>query len=73
MEPRGPCAGCIVDGMVTIAEAMLEETQTAARYAVGRDVMILLAKRDALSELVRRLRGGGRNPNWVGTQTTWIA
>jgi hypothetical protein len=61
-SPEVPKAG----GLVNLLEEMLEECQTEARYAVERtDVMVLFAKRDALSEALRRVKQGRGNPHWA--------
>ena len=67
--------GCLLDvvplvpameGLISVAEAMLEEAHIEARFCGEReDTVILLAKRDALSELVGRLKHGRRNPQWT--------
>lgn len=55
-----------VGGIVNLLEEMLEECQREARYAADRtDAMILFAKRDALSEVLMRVRKGRGNPVWA--------
>jgi hypothetical protein len=55
-----------LDGLLAAAEAMLEEVQLEARFCRDRqDTFACLAKRDALSELVNRMRHGRRNPRWA--------
>lgn len=52
--------------MVATAESMLEEVQVEARYCNNReDTLLCLAKRDALSELLGRLKHGRRNGRWA--------
>jgi hypothetical protein len=56
-------------GMMSAAEAMLEEAQLEARYCSDQtDALVLLAKRDALSELLVRLKTGQRNHRWARTR-----
>lgn len=48
-----------------IIEEMLEEVQVEARFCNVEDAMLCLAKRDALSEVLARMRGRSRNTGWA--------
>jgi hypothetical protein len=52
-------------GVLSVAEAMLEECNIEARFSTPEDAMMVLSKRDALSELVGRLKHGRRNSAWA--------
>jgi hypothetical protein len=63
-----------IGGLVNLLEEMLEQCQTEARYCVDRvDVMVLLAKRDALSEALQRVKNGRGNPHWSRQRPSVVA
>jgi hypothetical protein len=54
--------------VVRLAEEMLEEVQREARFtSTHGDALLLLAKRDGLSELLRRARGHAPDTSWSRT------
>ena len=60
-----PLVLCL-NSVLAVAESMLEEVQVEARFCEQQqDTLLCLAKRDALGELISRLREGRRDPRWA--------
>lgn len=52
--------------VVAQVEEMIEELHVEARHCTSeKDAMLCLAKRDALSELLQRIKGKKPNPYWA--------
>lgn len=57
--------------IIALAEMMLEECHVEARFSKSReDMLVILAKRDALSELLKRVKTGQRNQRWARIMPT---
>lgn len=52
--------------IVNMLNEMIEEAQREANACViDRDFLVLIAKRDAITEVKMRLRDGRYNPQWA--------
>jgi hypothetical protein len=66
MTPDLPSPTIPLPYVLQLVDGMLEEAQREARHSlIVDDVLMLLAKRDALSELAKRLRGNRADFNWA--------
>jgi hypothetical protein len=53
-----------------VADMLEELHKEASRCAAPEDMRLMLAKRDALTELGRRMRGLPMNPGWARQRFT---